>query len=603
MADKSLKFSVVLSAVDQMTRVVNSAVNSTVSKLNALNRKTSDLSRNSFGLARDTFAMGTASGALLLGPLKAAADMEKLNVALRTSFQNNQKAADAAFATIRDFSAKTPFQLNEVMSSFIKLNNMGLKPDVASLTAYGNTASAMGKSLNDMVEAVTDATTGEFERLKEFGIKAKTQGDTVSFTFQGVTTKVKKNAESINNYLLSIGNTKFAGGIEAQSKTIYGQWSTLKDNAMLTAASIGNTLLPAVNELFAKITPVLDKVSAWAATHQELLGVILKGIAIFAAVNLTISGFSALFGSVMKIVSVGSRVFSILTTTIGFVSKAVMFLGRAMLANPILLVIAAIAVAAYLIIKNWDKVKAFFIRLWEGVKEVFSKVWNFIKKLFLNYTPQGLIIKHWDKITAFFRNLWDGVVKIFHKAINIVKKIFWDFNPIVLIVKNFNRILDWLSGFAHKLYQAGKNIIKQIWEGIKSMVSKPVEAVKNMVKKIRDFLPFSPAKEGPFRDLHRVKIVETIAQSMKPTSMVNAMKKAVNATMAIAVNPQSRPLALTPQLAGGGATTHINYNPTISLTGGSEKDKADFLSILEGHKADIARMVQDINDRKARTKY
>ena len=35
----------------------------------------------------------------------------------------------------------------------------------------------MGKSLNQMIEAVADATTGEFERLKEFGIKARTHGE------------------------------------------------------------------------------------------------------------------------------------------------------------------------------------------------------------------------------------------------------------------------------------------------------------------------------------------------------------------------------------------------------------------------------------------
>ena len=48
--------------------------------------------------------------------------------------------------------------------------------------AYGDTASAMGKSLDDMVEAVADAATGEFERLKEFGIRASKNGDRVSFT-------------------------------------------------------------------------------------------------------------------------------------------------------------------------------------------------------------------------------------------------------------------------------------------------------------------------------------------------------------------------------------------------------------------------------------
>ena len=58
----------------------------------------------------------------------------------------------------------------------------------------------MAKTLNQMIEAVADAATGEFERLKEFGIKAKSEGDKVSFIFRGVTTTVKKESNAIQNY-------------------------------------------------------------------------------------------------------------------------------------------------------------------------------------------------------------------------------------------------------------------------------------------------------------------------------------------------------------------------------------------------------------------
>ena len=69
----------------------------------------------------------------------------------------------------------------------------------------------MGKNLMQFVEAIADAATGEFERLKEFGIKARTQGEQVSFTFQGVTTTVGKNAAEIENYLRQIGMSSLPG--------------------------------------------------------------------------------------------------------------------------------------------------------------------------------------------------------------------------------------------------------------------------------------------------------------------------------------------------------------------------------------------------------
>lgn len=116
------------------------------------------------------------------------------------------------------------------MEGFTKLVALGLNPSKEALISYGNTAAAMGKDLNQMIEAVADASTFEFERLKEFGIKSSQQADTVSFTFRGVTTTVKKNSEEIQKYLLNIGNTDFAGAMETRSKTLDGQLSSLADS-------------------------------------------------------------------------------------------------------------------------------------------------------------------------------------------------------------------------------------------------------------------------------------------------------------------------------------------------------------------------------------
>ncbi len=63
---------------------------------------------------------------------------------------------------------------------------------------------------------------------------------------------------------------------------------------------------------------------------------------------------------------------------------------------------------------------------------------------------------------------------------------------------------------------ARMQIMEMLWQGIKAVASKPVEAMRSVVQRMRNFLPFSPAKEGPFRDLHRVRIIETIAQTVRP---------------------------------------------------------------------------------------
>jgi len=138
-------------------------------------------------------------------------------------------AAAKEFDRLKDFAATTPFDLAQSVDGFVKLKNLGLDPSEESMRSFGNTAAAMGKDLNQMIEAVADASTMEFERLKEFGIKARQEGSNVSFTFQGVTTTVKKNAAEITGYLKDIGNEKFGTAMSAQAASFAGALSNLQD--------------------------------------------------------------------------------------------------------------------------------------------------------------------------------------------------------------------------------------------------------------------------------------------------------------------------------------------------------------------------------------
>lgn len=139
------------------------------------------------------------------------------------------KGAQEAFEAIQVLASQLPESVNDVTTAFTKMANLGLDPSEAAIRSYSNTAAAMGKDLNQMIEAVADASTLEFERLKEFGIKAKQQGDSVSFTFQGVTKTVGKNADEITGYLRQIGDVNFAGASEERMKTLDGALSNLGD--------------------------------------------------------------------------------------------------------------------------------------------------------------------------------------------------------------------------------------------------------------------------------------------------------------------------------------------------------------------------------------
>lgn len=184
----------------------------------------------------------TASFKRFAGPIAAAAgsvasltklvnvtrEFEVLNAQLITATGSAENAG-IAFGAIEDFASSTPFDLQQVTEGFTKLVNLGLTPSERALTSYGDTASAMGKDLNQLIEAVADAATGEFERLKEFGIRAKSEGDNVSFTFRGITTTVGKNAAEIEDYLIGLGETNFTGAMLNRMNTLDGALSNLND--------------------------------------------------------------------------------------------------------------------------------------------------------------------------------------------------------------------------------------------------------------------------------------------------------------------------------------------------------------------------------------
>lgn len=186
------------------------------------------------GMARSV----TKIAAPLLGAVSAMEGLQKalevqrqfdrLNAGLITATGSSEKAA-VAFAALQEFAAKTPYSLDQAVEGFSKLVNLGLTPSEKALTSYGNTAAAMGKDLNQMIEAVADASTGEFERLKEFGITSSQQGDKVSLTFRGVTTTIGKSAQEIEGYLMNLGLVDFAGAMDERAKTLDGQISNLGD--------------------------------------------------------------------------------------------------------------------------------------------------------------------------------------------------------------------------------------------------------------------------------------------------------------------------------------------------------------------------------------
>lgn len=131
--------------------------------------------------------------------------------------------------------------------------------------------------------------------------------------------------------------------------------TTLKGSFQGVSMSIANTLAPVITNIVEKITGVAQKIKDWMKEHPKLSGTIVK-------VVLALGGLMAVLGPLVMILPALAAGFGLLMGPIGIVIG----------------IVVALAAAAMLIIKNWAKIKGFFIKLWTKIKEIFFGVIEFI---------------------------------------------------------------------------------------------------------------------------------------------------------------------------------------------------------------------------------
>lgn len=268
-----------------------------------------DSVRTTAGNLFKTLAAGITVAGTVNKLVSVQREFDVLNSSLVT-VTGSSAAAQREMGWLKDFAKDTPYGLAQATEAFVKMKALGLNPTRESLTSFGNTASAMGKDLLQMIEAVADASSGEFERLKEFGVKSSQEGENVKFTFQGVTTTVRNSSEEITAYLEAIGNNQFASAMAERAQTLDG-----------AIAALGDTW----DELFRTVNQnntggfIYESVTL-ASTALENLNTILQ-----ATNEVTTEGASAsgAFKTVQDGLAVAFETVAVLGTNVKYVLKGV----------------------------------------------------------------------------------------------------------------------------------------------------------------------------------------------------------------------------------------------------------------------------------------
>ncbi len=228
------------------------------------------LGRMAGGAAKWAAAGATAaSGFAVFDLFKTAAQFEQFQIMLE-NMEGSSAAAKRSLDWVKGFAQKTPYELADVMEAFVQLKAYGIDPMNGSLTAIGDAAAGMSKPVMQGVEAMADAITGEYERLKEFGIRASKSGDQVTFSWRkngkDLTRTVKATGSEIEKALTGIFVDRFGGMMDRQSRTFAGMISNLKDswsNFLMMVADAG-----VFDLVKGKLSSILAKVNEWAKNGQ-----------------------------------------------------------------------------------------------------------------------------------------------------------------------------------------------------------------------------------------------------------------------------------------------------------------------------------------------
>lgn len=203
--------------------------------------------------------------------------------------------------------------------------------------------------------------------------------------------KLAQNLEEYRRQLQLTKDAKAANSMQRESDTrnaaLDAQADMAKSAIFNTSSQLGQLLKPALVDILQTIRSLTTGMRDWVKEHPQLVGWILKAVAIISVLTIGIGslalGIAAILGPMVLLrflfTMVGIKG-GLLATALRFIGTAIMFIGRMFLLNPIGLLVTGIATAAFLIYKYWGPIKDWFSKLWDGITARFNKFIEPIKQ-------------------------------------------------------------------------------------------------------------------------------------------------------------------------------------------------------------------------------
>lgn len=289
----------------------------------------------------------------------------------------------------------------------------------------------------------------------------------------------KTDLSSVNALLANTGSTwddlqksiSDSGGAagqmaDTQLDNLQGQITILKSALEGLAISFGELLMPAIKQIVGWVQKFVEWLNSLDDGTKKTVVTIALLAAALGPVLIVVGKVVSAVGTIMTVVP---KIAGVINTVKG----AFAALNTTMLANPIVLIVAAIAalVAAFIYLwNNCDGFRQFWIDLWENIKQAAITAWEAVKSFL---TTAWEAIKNtattiFEALKAFFSTIWEGIKLIFSTVAEVIKTI---------IVTYFNVYKTIIT----TVFNAIKIVVTTVWNAIKTVITTVVTAIQTFI--------------------------------------------------------------------------------------------------------------------------
>lgn len=414
-------------------------------------------------------AAHTQGGQVLIDSLKsskaAAADAEKMIGMLPSTVQKaaqgflDGSVTAAQFA--KDIKGLTPEQQHLAQ----QFEHVAKGTD--SFNKLLATGSPAAQTYNAAMSKLLGGATGLNTALMITGGRAAAFNDSVKTVGEAAS----KTGDSVDNW------DKIQG-------TFNQKMDTVKASVEAAGISIGTVLLPAVSKVVSVVADVIGPMATWIAQHQKLVGLII-----------------AIVGPALAVVGV--------IKTISIVTKlwaaAQLILDAAMAANPIGLVVVALAALAGGLYYAWTHFSTFrevVMAVLNAVKDVAIVVWHALEIAWKGIAAGAVWLWHvlqsaWDGVVSGVTTVWHALESAWNAVWSVTSTVWGAisgfFNkwwPLLLVI--FDAPMALLTAAWNHFHQVVFDTAAKIWGAISDFFVASWHAIQDAAKTawglVRDYV-------------------------------------------------------------------------------------------------------------------